>query len=125
MHERARFPVLLAALLLSLPVHGEPVPWQLHGPADVKCDQSGEKERQRFWATADWGAVPGWRERMVEYCSQNAPLSDALTAEEVGRAAAFLASPLASGITGTTVYVDKGYHSMGMAVSMLNLDMNP
>jgi enoyl-[acyl-carrier protein] reductase I len=64
-------------------------------------------------------------ERMVEYCSRNAPLSDALTAEEVGRAAAFLASPLASGITGTTVYVDKGYHSMGMAVSMLNLDMNP
>ena len=25
-------------------------------------------------------------------------------------------SPLASGITGTTVYVDKGYHAMGMAV---------
>jgi enoyl-[acyl-carrier protein] reductase I len=64
-------------------------------------------------------------ERMVEYCSQNAPLSDALTAEEVGNTAAFLASPLASGITGTTVYVDKGYHAMGMAVSMLNLDTNP
>ena len=30
--------------------------------------------------------------------------------------AAFLASPLASGITGTTIYVDKGYHAMGMAV---------
>ena len=26
-------------------------------------------------------------------------------------------SPLASGITGTTLYVDKGYHAMGMAVS--------
>jgi len=24
---------------------------------------------------------------------------------------------LASGITGTTIYVDKGYHSMGMAVN--------
>lgn len=70
MHERARFPALLAALLLSLPVHGEPVPWQLHGPADVACDQSGEKERQRFWVAADWGAVPGWRERMVEYCAE-------------------------------------------------------
>jgi enoyl-[acyl-carrier protein] reductase I len=28
--------------------------------------------------------------------------------------AAFLCSPLASGITGATVYVDKGYHAMGM-----------
>jgi enoyl-[acyl-carrier protein] reductase I len=55
-------------------------------------------------------------EKMVEYVSQNAPLTSKLTAEEVGSVAAFLSSPLASGITGTTVYVDKGYHSMGMAV---------
>lgn len=55
-------------------------------------------------------------EKMVEYVSQNAPLTSKLTAEEVGTTAAFLSSPLASGITGTTVYVDKGYHAMGMAV---------
>ena len=55
-------------------------------------------------------------EKMVEYVSANAPLTDKLTAQEVGRAAAFLSSPLASGITGNTVYVDKGYHAMGMAV---------
>jgi enoyl-[acyl-carrier protein] reductase I len=55
-------------------------------------------------------------EKMVEYCSQNSPLTDHLEAEEVGSAAAFLCSPLASGITGSTVYVDKGYHAMGMAV---------
>jgi enoyl-[acyl-carrier protein] reductase I len=55
-------------------------------------------------------------EKMVAYVSQNAPLSHALTATEVGHATAFLCSPLASGITGATVYVDKGYHSMGMAV---------
>jgi enoyl-[acyl-carrier protein] reductase I len=55
-------------------------------------------------------------EKMVEYCAQNSPLSDPLQAEEVGKAAAFLSSPLASGITGTTLYVDKGYHTMGMAV---------
>jgi enoyl-[acyl-carrier protein] reductase I len=54
--------------------------------------------------------------KMIEYVSHNAPLTDKLTSEEVGRAAAFLASPLASGITGSTVYVDKGYHAMGMAV---------
>jgi len=55
-------------------------------------------------------------EKMVEYVSANSPLSDKLTAEEVGRVAAFLASPLASGMTGNTVYVDKGYHAMGMGV---------
>jgi enoyl-[acyl-carrier protein] reductase I len=55
-------------------------------------------------------------EKMVEYVSRNAPLTDRLSAADVGRAAAFLSSPLASGITGNTVYVDKGYHAMGMAV---------
>jgi enoyl-[acyl-carrier protein] reductase I len=55
-------------------------------------------------------------EKMVEYVAENAPLTDKLTAQEVGRVAAFLSSPLGSGITGNTVYVDKGYHAMGMAV---------
>jgi enoyl-[acyl-carrier protein] reductase I len=53
---------------------------------------------------------------MVEYCATNSPLPEPLTAAEVGTAAAFLSSSLASGITGTTIYVDKGYHIMGMAV---------
>ena len=56
-------------------------------------------------------------ERMVQYVGENAPLTDHLEAREVGAAVAFLSSPLASGITGSTVYVDKGYHAMGMAVS--------
>ena len=55
-------------------------------------------------------------EKMIGYVSKNAPLMDELRADEVGAAAAFLCSPLASGITGSTVYVDKGYHAMGMAV---------
>jgi enoyl-[acyl-carrier protein] reductase I len=55
-------------------------------------------------------------DKMVEYVSANAPLQQKLTAGEVGSVAAFLSSPLASGITGNTVYVDKGYHAMGMAV---------
>jgi enoyl-[acyl-carrier protein] reductase I len=53
---------------------------------------------------------------MVQYCVENSPLPQALDAAEVGHAAAFLASPLASGITGTTIYVDKGYHTMGKAL---------
>ncbi|MGH7676752.1 MAG: enoyl-[acyl-carrier-protein] reductase [Gemmatimonadales bacterium] len=55
-------------------------------------------------------------ERMVEYYAANAPLPEALTAWEVGTTAAFLCSPMASGITGATIHVDKGYHAMGMAV---------
>jgi enoyl-[acyl-carrier protein] reductase I len=55
-------------------------------------------------------------EKMIGYVARNAPLTDPLAAAEVGNTAAFLSSPLGSGITGTTVYVDKGYHSMGMAV---------
>jgi enoyl-[acyl-carrier protein] reductase I len=55
-------------------------------------------------------------EKMIGYVAKNAPMTDPLSASEVGAVAAFLCSPLASGITGSTVYVDKGYHSMGMAV---------
>jgi enoyl-[acyl-carrier protein] reductase I len=57
-------------------------------------------------------------DRMVQYCTMNSPLAEPLSATEVGHTAAFLASPLASGITGTMLYVDKGYHAMGMAVGM-------
>src|SRR5512141_1997099 len=39
-------------------------------------------------------------EKMVEYCTKNTPLPEELSATEVGNAAAFLASSLASGITG-------------------------
>lgn len=56
-------------------------------------------------------------EKMIEYVSRNAPLVTPLSAPEVGNTAAFLSSDLASGITGSTVYVDKGFHAMGMAVS--------
>jgi enoyl-[acyl-carrier protein] reductase I len=34
----------------------------------------------------------------------------------VGDVAAFLCSPLGSGVTGCVVHVDKGYHAMGKAV---------
>ena len=60
-------------------------------------------------------------EQMVQYYRANAPLTEPLSAWEVGTTAAFLASPLGSGITGATIYVDKGYHAMGMAVGAGNL----
>ena len=58
----------------------------------------------------------GFIDQMIEYTKANAPLSEAITAREVGATAAFLASPLGAGITGSVVYVDKGYHAMGKAV---------
>jgi enoyl-[acyl-carrier protein] reductase I len=58
-------------------------------------------------------------ERMVEYCRSNSPLQRDLEAADVGHTAAFLASRLAAGITGTTIYVDNGYHSMGMATDLV------
>lgn len=58
----------------------------------------------------------GFIEEMIEYTKKNAALPEAITAQEVGATAAFLCSPLASGITASTVYVDKGYVSMGKAL---------
>lgn len=53
---------------------------------------------------------------MLEYGEQNSPLRRNVTLEEVGNAAAFLCSDLASGITGETLYVDSGFHTTAMAV---------
>jgi enoyl-[acyl-carrier protein] reductase I len=56
----------------------------------------------------------GFIERMIEYGKKTAPLPESLLAEDVGHTAAFLASSLADGITGSIVYVDKGMHAMGV-----------
>ena len=53
---------------------------------------------------------------MITYAQNNAPLTKDLEAEEVGQAAAFLVSPLASAITGVTLYVDNGMHAMGVGI---------
>ncbi len=66
------------------------------------------------WASRAASAI-GIIDETIRYVSVNAPLQQTLTASEVGRVAAFLSSPLASGITGTIVYVDKGFHTMGKA----------
>lgn len=58
----------------------------------------------------------GFIDKMLDYSRANAPLSKDLAASEVGNAAAFLVSPLASAITATVVYVDNGIHSMGIAM---------
>jgi enoyl-[acyl-carrier protein] reductase I len=67
------------------------------------------------WASRAASAI-GIIGKMIDYCRQNSPLAEPVTADDVGNTACFLASPLSAGITGSTVYVDKGYHTMGMAV---------
>ena len=58
-------------------------------------------------------SVTGIIDEVIEYYSKHAPLTEKLMPPEVANVVAFLASPLATGITGATVYVDKGYHVMG------------
>lgn len=58
----------------------------------------------------------GFIEQMIEYGLHNAPLQKEMVPEDVGHAALFLTSDLASAITGSIVYVDNGMHAMGVAV---------
>ncbi|HEY7479739.1 MAG TPA: enoyl-[acyl-carrier-protein] reductase [Gemmatimonadales bacterium] len=67
------------------------------------------------WASRAASAI-GFIDTMIEYTSANAPLPRPIQAADVGHTAAFLCSPLAGAITGSVIYVDNGYHAMGMAV---------
>lgn len=66
----------------------------------------------------------GMIDDMIAYAKANAPLTKDLEAEEVGAAATFLLSPLASAITGTVLYVDNGMHAMGLAIDSSALQGN-
>jgi len=50
---------------------------------------------------------------MLDAIEKRAPLKRNITADEVGDTCLFLCSPLSRGITGTTIFVDAGYHIMG------------
>ena len=58
-------------------------------------------------------SIPGFI-KMYSKVGGMAPLGRNVTHEEVGDLGLYLLSPLASGVTGETVYVDAGYHVMGM-----------
>lgn len=61
----------------------------------------------------------GFIDQMIDYSIKTAPLPKALESTQVGGTAAFLLSDLASGITGTTVYVDNGMHAMGVGGELI------
>jgi len=50
--------------------------------------------------------------KILKFVAENAPLRRNVTTEDVGNAAAFLLSDLASGITGEVVYVDAGFRNV-------------
>lgn len=58
--------------------------------------------------------IGGFR-KMLGHVADTAPLRRNVTIEDVGNAAAFLSSDLASGITGEVLYVDGGYSHVGMS----------
>ena len=51
---------------------------------------------------------------MLEHNAKQTPLRRNVSIEEVGNAAAFLCSDLASGITGEVLYVDGGFNTTAM-----------
>ena len=58
--------------------------------------------------------IRGFR-KMMSFYEKTAPLGRGVTIDEVGNAAAFLCSDLASGITGEISYVDAGFNSVGIS----------
>src|SRR6201986_3269651 len=58
--------------------------------------------------------IPGFR-KMLSHVASVAPIRRNVTLEDVGNASAFLCSDLAAGISGEILYVDGGYHTVGMS----------
>ncbi|HEX6385350.1 MAG TPA: enoyl-ACP reductase [Anaerolineae bacterium] len=63
--------------------------------------------------TLSAAGVAGFR-KMLSYTEERTPLRRNVDQSEVGNTALWLASNLSSGVTGEVVYVDAGYHILGM-----------
>jgi enoyl-[acyl-carrier protein] reductase I len=59
--------------------------------------------------------ISGFRD-ILKHVEGQTPLRRNVTTEDVGNAAAFLCSDLASGITGEILYVDAGYSHVAMNI---------
>lgn len=63
--------------------------------------------------TLSAAGIGGFR-KMLGYVGERAPLRRNVEQDEIGNSALWLCSDLSSGITGEVVYVDAGYHILGM-----------
>jgi enoyl-[acyl-carrier protein] reductase I len=79
------------------------------GPQDIRVNAISAGPIKTLAAAG----VAGFR-RMLTYVGERAPLRRNVDQDEVGRTALWLCSDLASGVTGEVVYVDAGYHILGM-----------
>jgi enoyl-[acyl-carrier protein] reductase I len=64
--------------------------------------------------TLSAAGIPGLR-KMLSHVASAAPIRRNVTIDDVGNAAAFLCSDLAAGISGEVLYVDGGFHTVGMS----------
>jgi enoyl-[acyl-carrier protein] reductase I len=62
--------------------------------------------------TASARAISGFTDMLKQH-AEKTPLRRSISPEEVGKAALYLCSDLASGVTGTVHYVDAGFHILG------------
>ena len=122
-----------SAMSLTYLASERAVPFYGGGMSSAKAALESDTRMLAFEAGRTWGvrvntisagpfasraaSAIGVVDQLVTFCAANSPLTEELSGAEVGNVAAFLASDLSSGITGTTVYVDKGYHAMGIAVA--------
>ena len=65
--------------------------------------------------------VPGFR-MMLKYSEKVTPLRSQVTQEDVGNVAVFLASDWSRQVTGETVYIDGGYHILGLTMTEEDLE---
>lgn len=79
------------------------------GPKDIRVNAISAGPIRTLAASA----VSGMRDMLSEL-AEKSPLRRNVSIEDVGGLATFLASDLASGITGDTIFVDAGYNIMGV-----------
>ncbi len=79
------------------------------GPRGIRCNAISAGPIRTLSASG----VQGFTD-ILDHIANHSPLRRNITAEEVGDTCLFLASDLSRGMTGSVLYVDAGYHVMGV-----------
>ncbi len=79
------------------------------GPAQIRANAISAGPVRTLAAKG----IPGFGD-MEAVIEERSPLGRNIEADDVAGAAVYLLSPLSRMVTGTVVYVDSGYHAMGM-----------